>query len=132
MRRLRWIDCCLLAAAVAACTPVLEPFRNYTAPPGLIAADGTINPCHGDEADHQQCGNARFNARHVAKIRIGATLDDVRSIMQLEPEKRETQRTADAVTDRWTYLTDYARRQTTTVVFVNGRVVGFDVGTSER
>jgi hypothetical protein len=116
----------------AACTSLLEPFRDHTAPPGLVAPDGTINPCHGEETDHQRCGNARFSARHVAKIPIGATPDDVRAIMRLEPEARETRRTGDAVTERWSYLTDYERGTRTTVVFVNGRVAGFDVGTPDR
>ena len=111
------------------CTSVLGPLRDHTAPPGLLNEQGTINPCHGDEADPQQCGNALFNARHVGLIRVGLGRDEVRALMHHDPDGREVRDAGGNVSERWTYLTDYRRRLTTVVVFTDGRVTGFDTGT---
>jgi hypothetical protein len=119
----------LLATALVCCTSVLQPLRDHTAPPGLLNEQGTINPCHGDEADPQACGNARFSARHVGLIRVGLGPDDVRAIMHNDPDAREVRDEGGTVIERWAYLTDYRRRLTTIVVFTDGRVTGFDAGT---
>ena len=120
-----------LVVALAGCT--LEPFRDNIAPPGLINAEGKINPCHGDEADPQRCGDAMFNARHIDKIRIGSDAAEVTRVMRNDPDDRSVVRDdGGAVFERWTYLTDYRRRATTTVVFRDGRVDGFEVGTASR
>ena len=95
-----------------------------------MTADGAINPCHGEEADHQRCGDALFNARQIGKITIGSARDDVHRVMRHDPDEVVVRR--DETTERWTYLTDYPRRRTTIVVFRDGRVTGFDVGTATR
>jgi hypothetical protein len=117
-----------LVTALAGCS--LEMLRDSTAPPGLINAEGKINPCHGDEADHQRCGDAFFNARHIGKIAIGSDPAEVERVMRNQPDARTVQRDGETVIERWTYLTDYARRRTTIVVFRNGRVEGFELGSS--
>jgi hypothetical protein len=119
-----------LVTALAGCS--LEMLRDSTAPPGLINAEGKINPCHGDEADHQRCGDAIFNGRHIGKIAIGSDAAEVRRVMLNEPDDKSVVRDGETVIERWTYLTDYRRRGTTTVLFRDGRVDGFEVGTSRR
>jgi hypothetical protein len=122
----------LLGTSLTACTAILQPLRDNTAPPGLVSADGTVNPCHGYERDHQACGNAISNARHINQIKVGLSRDEVRAIMRHDPEERTAHTDGGTVTETWGYLIDYRGQRTTIVVFTNGRVSGIEQRTSSR
>ena len=99
-----------------ACTPML----NQTSPPGVLRADGTISPCHGYVMDDKACGAAIWNAKVIGKVEAGQTKEQVRAIMQHDPERREIREGRES----WSYITDYGRELMTTIVFdQNGRVV---------
>ena len=66
---------------------------------------------------------AEENERHINQVRVGQTLQEVRAIMGKEPERREARARFDGKTvEMWTYVTDYARKLDTTIIFVDGRV----------
>jgi hypothetical protein len=122
----------LAAVSLVACTPVLQYLRDNHAPPGVMNDDGTINPCHGAEEDHQACGNAIFNARGMKQIDVGQSRGEVRTTMRRDPDEREMVTERGTVTERWTYLTDYRWQRTTVVVFTNGYVSALEQGTPQR
>ena len=66
---------------------------------------------------------AEENERHINQIRVGQTLAEVRTIMGKDPERREARARFDGKTvEMWNYVTDYARKLDTTIIFVDGRV----------
>lgn len=66
---------------------------------------------------------AEENERHINQVRVGQTLQEVRAIMGKDPERREARARFDGKTvEMWSYVTDYARRLDTTIIFVDGRV----------
>jgi len=66
---------------------------------------------------------AEENERHINQIRVGQTVDEVRAIMGKDPERREARARFDGKTvEMWSYVTDYARKLDTTIIFVDGRV----------
>ena len=66
---------------------------------------------------------AEENERHINQVRVGQTLAEVRAIMGKEPERREARARFDGKTvELWSYVTDYARKLDTTIIFVDGRV----------
>ena len=66
---------------------------------------------------------AEENERHINQIRVGQTLQEVRAIMGKDPERREARARFDGKTvELWSYVTDYARKLDTTIIFVDGRV----------
>lgn len=66
---------------------------------------------------------AEENERHINQVRVGQTVAEVRAIMGKEPERREARARFDGKTvEMWSYVTDYARRLDTTIIFVDGRV----------
>ena len=63
------------------------------------------------------------NERHINQIRVGQTVAEVRAIMGKDPERREARARFDGKTvEMWSYVTDYARKLDTTIIFVDGRV----------
>lgn len=78
------------------------------------------NPCNATHMrSHAECRAAFMNSVYIADIRIGQTLDEVRSIMRNGPQQREA--TEDS--ESWLFHTDYRNRLWTRVVFKKGRVV---------
>jgi hypothetical protein len=66
---------------------------------------------------------AEENEHRINQIRVGQTLEEVRAIMGKEPERREARARFDGKTvEMWSYVTDYARKLDTTIIFVDGRV----------
>lgn len=66
---------------------------------------------------------AEENERHINQIRVGQTVAEVRAIMGKDPERREARARFDGKTvEMWSYVTDYARKLDTTIIFVDGRV----------
>jgi hypothetical protein len=66
---------------------------------------------------------AEENERHINQIRVGQTVEEVRAIMGKDPERREARARFDGKTvEMWSYVTDYARKLDTTIIFVDGRV----------
>jgi len=66
---------------------------------------------------------AEENERHINRIKVGQTLEEVRAIMGKDPERREARARFDGKTvEMWSYVTDYARKLDTTIIFVGGRV----------
>lgn len=66
---------------------------------------------------------AEENERHVDQIKMGQTLAEVRAIMGKEPERRDARTRFDGKSvEMWSYVTDYARRLDTTIIFLDGRV----------
>ena len=88
--------------------------------PGALLENGTIAPCHGHHTDPQACGNALFNARVIGKVQTGQTRDQVRAIMQHDPERREI----DGGVEKWSFITDYPSELMTVVIFTDGKVTG--------
>ena len=63
------------------------------------------------------------NERRINQIKVGQSLAEVRAIMGKDPERREARLRFDGKTvEMWSYVTDYARRLDTTIIFVDGRV----------
>jgi len=122
----------LSVASLVGCTAVLQPLRDDRVPPGVMNDDGTINPCHGSESDHQACGDAIFNARSMKQVDLGETRGEVRATMRHDPDEREMRTENGMVTERWVYLTDYRWQRTTVVVFTNGYVSALEQGTPRR
>ena len=66
---------------------------------------------------------AEENERNIGRIKVGQTLAEVRAIMGKDPERREARARFDGkVVEMWSYVTDYARKLDTTIIFVDGRV----------
>ncbi len=66
---------------------------------------------------------AEENEHHINHIQVGQTLQEVRAIMGKDPERREARARFDGKTvEMWSYVTDYARKLDTTIIFVDGRV----------
>ena len=66
---------------------------------------------------------AEENRSRVARIALGQSLDDVRTIMGKDPEKREARQRFDGKkVELWTYVTDYTRKVDSTIIFLDGRV----------
>ena len=66
---------------------------------------------------------AEENKRRIQQIRIDQTIEEVRTIMGKNPERREARARFDGkIVEMWSYVTDYARRLDTTIIFVDGRV----------
>ncbi len=89
-------------------------------PGGELLPNGTITPCGGHHTDPQACGNATFNARVIGKVQVGQSKQDVRAIMQHDPERREIS----ANVETWSYITDYPSELVTEIVFTDGKVTG--------
>ena len=65
---------------------------------------------------------AETNRTRVNKIRLGQTLVEVERIMGA-PERRAARLRYDGVSiEEWSYITDYIRKQDTTITFVGGKV----------
>jgi len=63
------------------------------------------------------------NRRHINEVRVGQSLDEVRTIMRKAPEKREVRARFDGKNvEFWSYVTDYGRRLDSTITFIDGRV----------
>jgi hypothetical protein len=66
---------------------------------------------------------AEENERHINQIKVGQTLAQVRAIMGKAPERRDAHARFDGKTvEMWSYVTDYARKLDTTIIFVDGKV----------
>ena len=83
-------------------------------------------PCEGWHTDNAACLLAHKNANAIGKVQLGQTLDEVRSVMGKEPERRS----AVAGQESWGYLTDYSDHLITTVIFTNGIVTEIKQGPS--
>ena len=78
-----------------------------SAHPGCMTADRPV-----------ECVNASRNAPRLTKVEVGMTKDQVRSIMEHDPERRE----AESSTEVWYYMSDYNASLMTAITFTNGRV----------
>ncbi len=66
---------------------------------------------------------AEQNQAHIDKLHIGQTLAEVQRIMGKPPERRNARLRFDGISiEEWSYLTDYVRKQDTTITFVGGEV----------
>jgi hypothetical protein len=83
----------------------------------LIVLDGCVCvPLHAFHA-------AMENQAHIDKLRIGQTLAEVQRIMGKPPERRNARVRFDGISiEEWSYITDYVRKQDTTITFVGGKV----------
>lgn len=112
-----------LLAGLAVFLPGCATVRDVVSPPGEMAADGTINPCHGHKADAQACGNALYNGTRIGKVAIGQSITDVRQIMGHDPEQRSVQATDGHSSESWSFRTDYQGRIMTRIEFRDAVVV---------
>ena len=96
------------------CTATL----NHAASAGHMNDNGTIQPC-SDRRDAQTCGNAALNATLIGEIHQGQSRQDVRSIMQHNAERVETQ----GVTESWGYMTSYRLNMLTWITFTDDKVI---------
>jgi hypothetical protein len=129
MRAFAVLAVAMAASQLAGCTLLMQFLRDNTAPPGVMNDDGSINPCHGDESDHQACGNAIFNARSMKQVDVGQSRGQVHATMRHDPDERTVENEGGTATERWAYLTDYRWQRTTVVVFTNGYVSALEQGT---
>ena len=82
----------------------------------LVCNACVIVPLHAFRA-------AERNQAHVGKLRIGQTLAEVERIMGKPPERRNARVRFDGISiEEWSYITDYVRKQDTTITFVGGKV----------
>ena len=66
---------------------------------------------------------AEENRVRVTRIAIGQSIDEVRTIMGKEPEKREARVRFDGKkVELWTWVTDYTRKVDSTIIFLDGHV----------
>jgi outer membrane protein assembly factor BamE (lipoprotein component of BamABCDE complex) len=66
---------------------------------------------------------AEQNQARIDKLRIGQTLAEVQKIMGKPPERRNARVRFDGISiEEWSYITDYVRKQDTTITFVGGKV----------
>ena len=113
----------VVIASVSGCAAVQRPIRDAIHPPGQMNADGTIYPCHGYKAVPQACGDAIYNSAHIGQVALGQTLAEVRTIMGREAETRSVSTRDGRSVESWGFRTDYDKRITTTIEFVEGKVV---------
>ncbi len=110
-------------ASISGCAIVQRPVRDAIHPPGQMDADGSIYPCHGYKADPQACGDAIYNGTRIGKVALGQTLAEVRTIMGRDAEARSVNMRDGRSVEAWSFRTDYEKRITTTIEFMDGRVV---------
>jgi hypothetical protein len=89
-----------LVASLCGCAAVQRPIRDAIHPPGQMADDGTIYPCHGYKADGQTCGDAIYNSARIGKVVIGQAIAEVRAAMGRDAETRSVS-VRDGRTARW-------------------------------
>lgn len=82
-------------------------------------------PCEGWHTDSAGCVRAHEKAQAIAKVKLGQSLAEVRTIMG-EPERRDLS----ATRERWGYLTDYEAGLLSIVVFTGGVVTEIKQGPS--
>jgi hypothetical protein len=102
-----------LAVLLAGCSYAVNPHVA-----GTLLESGKIAPCHGNHTDAEACGNAIFNAKVINQVQPGQTKQEVRTIMQHDPERRELA----ANTETWIYITDYSAELMTAITFTDGKV----------
>lgn len=100
-----------------------RPIRDAIHPPGQMNDDGSIYPCHGYKADPQACGDAIYNGARIGQVAIGQSVAEVRTIMGRDAETRSVSVRDGRNVESWGFRTDYERRITTTIEFVEGKVV---------
>ena len=92
-------------------------------PGGVMLANGKITPCPDWHTDNQACGNALFNSKVIGQVRLGQTEQEVRAIMQHDPERREGSLSPEGKRiETWSYITDYQAELVTTLTFTEGRL----------
>ena len=66
---------------------------------------------------------AEENRARLNRIVVVQSIADVRATMQKEPERREVRLRFDGKTvELWSYVSDYARKLDSTIIFIDGRV----------
>ena len=110
-------------AGLSGCAAVQRPIRDAIHPPGQMSADGTIYPCHGYKTEPQACGDAIYNSARIGQVALGQTIAEVRAIMGRDAETRSVSVRDGHNDESWGFRTDYERRITTTIEFVDGKVV---------
>jgi hypothetical protein len=66
---------------------------------------------------------AEENRARLNHVAVGQTSREVRATMQKDPERREVRLRFDGKTvELWSYVSDYARKLDTTIIFIDGRV----------
>ena len=112
-----------LAASLCGRAAVQRPIRDAIHPPGQMNADGSIYPCHGYKAEPQACGDAIYNSAHIGQVALGQTIAEVRAVMGRDAETRSVSMRDGRSVESWGFRTDYEKRITTTIEFVEGKVV---------
>jgi hypothetical protein len=93
MRRFSWV--LFFALALGACTSISPTLRR----------------------------EATANRGRLNLVRVGQTFEEVRAIMEKEPERRDSRKRFDGkLVEMWSYATDYVRRLDTTITFIDGKV----------
>jgi hypothetical protein len=76
---------------------------------------------------------AEQNRARIDQVKVGQTLGEVRAIVGKPPEKREVRLRFDGKTvELWSYVTDYARKVDSTIIFLDGRVTEIRVTSWEE
>jgi len=97
----------------------------------LLAALVLISSCV--YVPRGQWQRAEENRARIDRVTVGQSLGEVRAIMGKGPEKREVRARFDGKTvELWSYVTDYARKVDSTIIFVDGRVQEIRVTTWEE
>ena len=66
---------------------------------------------------------AEENRARLNHVAVGQTMSEVRATMQKDPERREVRLRFDGKTvELWSYVSDYARKLDSTIIFIDGRV----------
>lgn len=66
---------------------------------------------------------AEENRARLNQVQVGQNTAAVRAIMGKDPERREARLRFDGKrVEMWSYVSDYARRLDTTLIFVDGRL----------
>jgi hypothetical protein len=64
-----------------------------------------------------------FNSQAVGKVKLGQSQQEVRAIMQHDPERREAAVSVEGKSaETWSYITDYSAELMTTFTFTDGRL----------
>jgi|APAra7269096613_1048513.scaffolds.fasta_scaffold00109_82 hypothetical protein len=109
-------------ALLTGCTGI----KNQVSPPGQLRDDGSISPCHGNRRDLQACGNAIFNAPRVPLLKLGQTQNEVRRLMEHDPETLSARTEQGRTIDVWGYVINYQKYRVAELTFTDGVLTAID------
>ena len=99
---------------------LLTPFRGAGVDPAVALLILAIGCVYVPETMWRR---AEENRARLNRIAVGQSIAEVRTTMRKDPERREVRLRFDGKTvELWSYVSDYARKLDTTIIFVDGKV----------